>query len=448
MNLLLVGMSHHTARLELRERFVVPELQPVLEKLHADPSLDEVTVLSTCNRVEILVWTRDMEAAHRRLRRSFERELTEPCLRPCASELEAALYHHLDGAAVSHLFRVACALDSMVVGEPQILGQVKQAYRAAVAASACGPVLGRLYQRAFATAKRVRNETRLAERPVSVARVAVTLTQQIFEKLEGKSALLIGAGKMIELALDALRQQGLAAVRVADRTRNRATELAVRKGASAHGLDELPALLPHSDVVLCGIGATRPLLDAKLVRDALRARRGRPIFLIDLGVPRNVAVAVSALDGAHVYDLDDIQSVAEVNSSERRIEAGCAAAIVNQELRRFEGWLRARAAAPTIRALCARAEAIRQREIARGLAGRKADAAEQQRLAVITRAITNKLLHAPVSKLREELGNAEGLDHLEAARVLFALDDPDAPGADADADADADDAAVDADREA
>jgi glutamyl-tRNA reductase len=311
----------------------------------------------------------------------------------------------------------------LVVGEPQILGQVKDAYRVAVACGACGPILGRLYPRAFATAKRVKNETGLAERPISVARVAVDLARQIFEGLSDKVALLVGAGDMIELALESLRKHGLGGVRVVNRTPARAAALAARFGATAHGLDELPELLRRADLVLTCIGGERPLLTAALVRDALRERGHRPLFAIDIGVPRNVDPAVNQLDTVYLYDLDDLAALAEANARERQAEVERAEAIVAAEQQRFEGWLGALAAVPTIRALLARAEEIRRGELERGLAGVELDAKTAAAVEALTRGIVNKLLHAPLARLREELEGEAGLAHLEAARTLFALDD-------------------------
>ncbi len=327
MNLLLLGLSHRTAPLELRERYAVDDPQPALVKLARSDEIEEAVVLSTCNRVEVLAATNDLEAARVRLRSFFERELA-PEQAARARELEGALYELHDSAAVRHTFRVACSADSQVVGEPQILGQVKDAYRAAVASGACGPILSRLYQRAFATAKRVRNETRIAERPISVARVAVQLAEQIFESLADKTALLVGAGEMIELALEALVKSGLAAVRVANRTPARAAALAAKFGASAHGLGELPRLLAQSDVVLTCIGGHEPILAAPVFAAALRERREQPIFAIDIGVPRNIDPAANRLEGVYLYDLDDLQGVARANAEERRREGERAEEIV------------------------------------------------------------------------------------------------------------------------
>ena len=422
MNLLLLGISHRTAPLELRERYAVDDPQPALVKLARANEIEEAVVLSTCNRVEVMVATRDLEAARVRVRSFFERELA-PEQAPHARELEGALYELHDAAAVRHAFRVACSADSQVVGEPQILGQVKDAYRAAVASGACGPILSRLYQRAFATAKRVRNETKIAERPISVARVAVQLAEQIFESLAHKSALLVGAGEMIELALEALVKGGLAHVRVANRTPARAAALAAKFGASAHGLGELPQLLAHSDVVLTCIGGHEPNLTAPLFASALRERRERPIFAIDIGVPRNVDPAANRLEGVYLYDLDDLQDVARANAEERRREVEHAEAIVLEEQQRFDGWLGALAAVPTIRALVARGEEVRARELERALAGLALGEREREAVEQATRAIVNKLLHAPLAKLRAEQDREAGLAQLEAARALFGLDE-------------------------
>jgi glutamyl-tRNA reductase len=340
------------------------------------------------------------------------------------------LYEHVDTDAVRHLFRVAASIDSLVVGEPQILGQVKEAYRLAAEGGACGPLLNRLFTSAFAAAKRVRSETAIAARPVSMARVAVDLAEQIFETLADKRALLVGAGEMIEAALDALRRAGLASVAVANRTPERAAELALRYGATAHGLDELPRLLADADVVLTSIGVERPLLDAPLFEEALRLRRRRPIFAIDLGVPRNVDSAVNRLDDVYLYDVDDLGGVAEANAEERRRETVRAEAIVQEEVERFDGWLSALQAVPTIRRLRARAEAIRSAELQKSLARLGLGDAQREGVEALTRAIVNKVLHAPVSRLREHAEREEGLAYLEAAKVLFALDDAAAPGAD------------------
>ncbi|MDJ0866213.1 MAG: glutamyl-tRNA reductase [Myxococcota bacterium] len=437
MRLLLVGMNHRTAPLEVRERFAVDDPTPWLAKLVAADEVDEAVLVSTCNRVEVVVATRELESARHRVRSFFQRELGGDVELPHHASPHALLYEHIDTDAVRHLFRVASSIDSMVVGEPQILGQVKDAYRVAAESGACDAVLNRLFQGAFSAAKRVRSETGIAARPVSVARVAVDLARQIFESLDDKSALLVGAGEMIEMALESLRGAGLASVRVANRTPTHAAALAERFGASAHGLDELPGLLEGADVVLSSIGAERPVLERTLFEDALRARRRRPIFVIDLGVPRNVDPAVNDLDAAYLYDVDDLGAVAEANAEERRRETIRAEAVVQEDVDRFHGWLGALQAVPTIRRLRARAEAIRGAELERALRKLDLDDAGRDQVEALTRAIVNKVLHAPVASLRSQADRDAGIAHLQAARELFALDDPDAPGAEADEDLDA-----------
>jgi len=437
VKILLAGMNHRTAPIEVRERFAVDDPGPWLAKLVAGEEIEEAVLLSTCNRVEVVATTRRLEAARHRLRSFFLRDLGRGEPLPEHLSSHAVLYEHVDTDAVRHLLRVAASIDSLVVGEPQILGQVKDAYRAATECGASGPVLSRLFAAAFAAAKRVRSETRIAERPVSVARIAVDLARQIFETLADKQALLVGAGEMIEMALEALRGAGLAGVSVANRTPAHAAELARRFGATAHGLAELPALVAGADVVLTCFAADRPLLDVPLFEDALHVRRRRPIFVIDIGVPRNVDSGVNQLDDVYLYDLDDLGGVAEANAEERRRETIRAEGIVQEEVDRFSGWLTALAAVPTIRRLRGRAEAVREAELVKWVARAAPDEEGRRAVEALTRAIVNKVLHAPVSRLREQAEREEGIAYLQAARVLFALDDPRAPGAEADEDDDA-----------
>ena len=425
MKILLLGMNHRTAPVEVRERFAVAESGPLLRKLIDRPEIEEAVLLSTCNRVEVVVMTQNLDAAQHALLEFFGRELAEGAL-PAGKALSQLTYLRHGREAIEHVFRVASAIDSMVVGEPQILGQVKDAYRDATEVGACGAVLSRLYQRAFATAKRVKNETGIAERPVSVARVAVDLAKQIFESLEDKSALLIGAGEMIEAALVALDDHGLGERRIANRTAAHAEELAQRFGGTAHGLDELDALLVQTDVVLSCVGGDHVVLTRERVEAALANRRrgqSRPLFLIDIGVPRNIDPAVHELDSAYLYDLDDLQGVAAANEEERRRESERAQRIVIEEREHFDGWLVALQAVPTIRDLRQRAEGIRQAEVERYAGRIGLDANQHEALEKLTRGIVNKIMHAPISRLRDETDREMGLARLEEVRHLFGLDD-------------------------
>ncbi len=421
MKIVLLGMNHRTAPVDVRELFAVSETQPLLRKLIDRPEIAEAALISTCNRVELVVTTDNPDAARHVLYEFFSRELAGGH-GPSTAALEEMTYLHRERDAVEHVFRVASSIDSMVVGEPQILGQVKDAYREAAEAGVCGAVLSRLFQRAFATAKRVKNETGIAQRPVSVARVAVDLAKQIFETLDDKSALLIGAGEMIEASLVALHDHGLGARRIANRTAAHAETLARRFAGTAHGLDEIDALLPHSDVVLCCVGGDAPILTRERIAAGLAARRGRPLFLIDIGVPRNIDPGVHELDSAYLYDLDDLQQVAAANEQERLRESERAERIVYEEREQFEGWMVALQAVPTIRNLRDRADEIRRGEIDRFAGRLRLDEGQHEMLEQLTRSIVNKIMHAPISRLRDETDREAGLIRLEEARALFALD--------------------------
>jgi glutamyl-tRNA reductase len=311
----------------------------------------------------------------------------------------------------------------MVVGEPQILGQTKEAYRNAVECGASGPILDRLFQRAFATAKRVRSETGIASRSVSVARIAANLAAQIFEDLSDKHALMVGAGEMIELALSALRDAGLQSVSVANRTAERAATLAVKYGGTAHGLDELQGLIGDADVVLTCIGVDRPILTRDLMKQAVQSRRGRPVFVIDIGVPRNVDPAVDDLDAVFRYDIDDLTAVADENVEERRREQVRAEAIVAEEQQNFDGWFAALRAVPTIKHLRGHVERLRGAELDKALGRLDLDDDQRAAFEAFSKALVNKILHAPTARLRKEAEREEGMAYLEVARMLFGLDD-------------------------
>ncbi len=441
MKLLLVGMNHRSAPVEMRERFAIDDPAPALEKLVAGDEIEEAVLISTCNRVEIVVQTPNVEAARHRLVRFFGTEWpagpqgsggSEWATRTHGAAIEDHLYVYRDAEAIAHVFRVASAIDSMVVGEPQILGQVKDAYRHAVDAGSCGPILSRLFQRAFATAKRVRSETRIGHGAVSMARIGVDLVAQVFEDLGSKKALLVGAGEMVEAALAALQGNGLGHATIANRSLERARDLAERFGVTAFGLDALPRLLAEADVVLTSVAVAEPILGVELAREVLARRRGRPVVVIDLGVPRNVAPEVGEIDNVYLYDVDDLQGIASQNAEERQREVARAGRIVSAECQRFEGWLGALEALPTIRDLSARAEALRHAEFERSVARLDLDEEQRAGLETMTRSLVSKLLHHPLTRLRKESDRAEGLALRGAARVLFGLDEPEA-GADSEA---------------
>ena len=432
MRVVLYGVNHRTAPIEVRERFAVDRTGPLLRKLIDRPEIGEAVLISTCNRVEAIVTATNTEAAHYALNDFFLRDLAGVGRGhrsdgdiPLGAQLAEMAYLRQGREAVEHVFRVASAVDSMVVGEPQILGQVKDAYREASEAGASGAILSRLFQRAFATAKRVKNETGIAQRPVSVARVAVDLAKQIFESLEDKRALLVGAGEMIEAALVALDDHGLGTRRIVNRTAARAEALAKKFHGTAHALDELDALLVESDVLLTCVAGDGHILTHSRVEACLAKRRDKPLFLIDIGVPRNVDPKVHELDSAYLYDLDDLQEVAAANEKQRKRESERAERIIIEEREHFDGWLVALQAVPTIRDLRRRADQIRQAELDRFAGRLRLDPGQQDALEQLTRSIVNKLMHAPISRLRDEKDREAGLVRLEEARTLFALDDGD-----------------------
>lgn len=419
MRLLLVGINHRTASLSLRERFAVSDPKPLLENLTNDGHILEAVLLSTCNRVEVCVVTESFEEAERRINSFFYQELGGREVNP--DELNAALYHYSDADAVRHIMRVTSSIDSMVIGEPQILGQVKDAYRLAIEASSAGTICSRLYQMAFYTAKRVRNETRIFERSVSIARIAVELALRVFESLDEKSALLIGSGEMTELALQALCDAGLTKIRIANRTKASADILASKYEASAHSLDDLEILISESDIVLTSVSSTDHLLSYELIGQIMASRARKPLFVIDIGVPRNVSPEVDTISEVYRYDLDDLAAVASRNAEERRLDVETAEDIVLEESQHFKNWISAQNVVPTIKELLDKAERIRKFELEKFTNSLELNELQSDGVEHLTKAILNKLLHAPLIRLKRREG-VQGLDEVEMVRSLFDLD--------------------------
>ncbi|MFH1060224.1 MAG: glutamyl-tRNA reductase [Pseudomonadota bacterium] len=403
MNLVLLGINHKTAPVGLRE-CLAPAAEDLPARLHQVLGLDgvrEAMILATCNRVEVLAVADQGPAVAEALAawlaqgRALDRR-----------QLDAALYQHQDQDAVRHLYRVASSLDSLVVGEPQILGQIKDAYRSAALAGTTRTVLNRLLHKTFQVAKRVRTETRIGGAAVSVSYAAVELAKKIFDDLAGLRALLIGAGEMAELAAEHLLASGVKGILVANRTLARAMELSARLGGgAAYGLENLDQALLQADIVITSTGASAAVVSLEMARRALKQRRGRPLFFIDIAVPRDVEPAVAELDGAFVYDIDDLTQVVEKNRQARAGEAKQAEAIVAEEVVKFAAWLGSLSVVPTIAELSAKAEDLRQAEVARtlkdlGLAeGEGETAAAVDRL---TRSLVKKLLHDPIMFLRQQ----------------------------------------------
>ncbi|MBI4510592.1 MAG: glutamyl-tRNA reductase [Deltaproteobacteria bacterium] len=423
--LIVVGLSYRTAPLEIREKLSFPDevIPHALNAICGLPSVGEAILVSTCNRVEIYAATRAgtsaaaVPAASGEIRRFLVDSRGEP-----ADKLSAHLYERSGEAAVRHVFRVASSLDSLVIGESQILGQLKTAYGTSSQAGCVGPLLGRCLERAFGVAKRVRTETAIARGAANVSSVAVDLAQRIFGDLGDKRVLVIGAGKMSDLAARHLRAAGALEILVTNRSPERAEELARRVDGVARRFEELDKLLTAADIVISSTGSREPIVSVGLMRSIVKARRHRPIFLIDIAVPRDIDPLAAKLDGVYLYDVDDLQQVVADNLKERKKEAGSAERIIEAEVVEFMAWLRAQGVVPTIRDLrehflnVARAEA--EKTLLR--IGTEVGQKEEKAIRQLAESIVNKLLHAPLMTLKE--GEQEEAELMVAVtRRLFAL---------------------------
>jgi len=446
MALLAVGVSHRTAPVELREQLAVAgdRLPELLAAARQELGLDEVAVLSTCNRTEIYCSQSEgrppLDAA-RLLAWLARRRNVAP------ERVLAAHYVHDGEAAVRHMMRVASGLDSLVLGEPQVFGQLKDAYAVAHQAGTVGSALERCFQQVFAVAKKVRTETAIGANPVSVAFAAVALARQLFSDVAGTRALLIGAGEMIELVARHLHEQGVRGITVANRTLARAHELADRHGGRAINMDEIPYALESADIVVSCTAAQVPVLGKGAVERALKRRRHRPLFIVDLAVPRDVEPEVARLEDVYLYTVDDLQGVIEDNMKAREAAARDAEAIVAERSAQYLVQQREQGAADTLRRVRARVDALRDAELARAQSelARGADPAEvMQRM---SRALVNKILHEPSLALRQAAAS-EREDLLAFARQVFGVDADDgqaAPGRRDEARGDVEDGAPPAD---
>jgi glutamyl-tRNA reductase len=415
--IVVVGLSHRTAPLAVREALAVSResVGEALRRLREEAALREAMLLSTCNRVEVYGWAEEArtEALAEALARWHAREL---------AALEPYLYRLEGDAAVRHAFRVAASLDSMVIGEPQILGQVKQAYELAEAAGALGSVLTALRNRSLAGAKRARTETGIGRNAVSVSSVAVELARKIFGELRDRNVLLVGAGKMSELAARQLVSGGARATVLGGRRFERASELAAALGGRAVPYEELREELERAEIVISGTGASGVVISRADVESVLAGRGGRPLFLIDIAVPRDVDPEAGRLSGVFLYDLDDLKAVAEANLRERKKEAAAAEALVEQEVADFLSWRRSLDAVPLLVELRRRADEIRRQELdkARKRLG-PLTPEQEQALEAATAAIVSKLLHPPTAHLKELARNGEDSVEIGFIRRLLGL---------------------------
>ena len=415
----VAGLSHRTAPIDVREQLALEEdkLREILRDIAERGVCSELMILSTCNRVEVYGVAEVPGEAHGAAFRQMTAQRGMDF-----RTLEPLLYTKTGAEAVLHAFRVAASLDSMVLGEPQILGQVKDAFALAQSCRVVGPLLHALMSQAFAVAKRVRTETEIGRFAVSVSFAAVELARKIFGSLDGKTVLLIGAGEMGELAARHLQDQGTLPVYVANRTWSRALDLARDLAGTAVRYEDFPSMMAGVDIVITSTAAPEPIISVADVEAVLRARHERPLFFIDIAVPRNVEPAVNGLDNAFCYDVDDLRSVVESNLRERQREAQRGEALVRGEVGKFAERLGDLEVVPTIVSLREKLEEIRRGEVARAL-GRLpgADEATRQALEALSQAIVNKVLHAPTVKLRDSSRAGHGRRWVEVISEVFGL---------------------------
>lgn len=427
-SLVLLGVNHKKTPLEIREKLALGGYEEPLNRLRSLRGLKEYHLLSTCNRVEVLFACEEPEQMRAAvLDLLFAGRVSQ-------EQLESCVYIYRDSEAVRHLFTVAASLDSMIVGEAQILGQLKEAYRHASEQKTTGMILNKLLHKAFSAAKRVRTETRIGASAVSISYAAVELGRKIFGDLTGKRAMLVGAGEMAELAAEHLVGQGIADVVVVNRTLERAVNLAARFKGHAAGLDELVEQLAETDILISSTGAAGLVLHKQDVASIMHRRRNRPLFLIDIAVPRDLDPEINTLDNVYLYDIDDLNSVVEMNKEQRDKEAIKAHRIVEEETLKFMRWLDGMEVTPTIVELQAAAESICRAELDKTLP-RLNGLGDKERQAVerLASAVAAKLLHRSFQYLRAEHDCVNRQERIAVVRSLFGLNGEECPSADASA---------------
>lgn len=427
MHLIVVGLSHKTAPVEIRERLAVPEsrLGEALTRLRSYSGIKEGILLSTCNRVEVYSVVDDVDTGYGRI----QEFLADTHLSLSSEHLTPHLYWHTGDRAIAHLFRVAASLDSMIIGESQILGQLKDAFEVALAHKTTGVIMNKVVKKAISVAKRVRTETKIAEMAVSVSYAAVELAKKIFSNLNEKTVLLVGAGEMAKLAAKHLIANGVGHVRITTRTPQHAVDLADKFGGTAVPFDQFKDDMAAADIVLVSTGAAHYLVGAEDVHRAVRERMNRPMFLIDISVPRNIDPAVRHVDNAFLFDIDDLKHRVEQNRAERVQEAEKAERMVLDEVTTILDWMKSLEVTPTIVALRNRADDIKRAEVEKVL-GRLNHLSPQDREVVegLASSIVNKLIHRTMVTLKTEVNSSSGPAFVEAARRFFHLDQPSSSG--------------------
>jgi len=417
MTLLAVGINYNTAPVSIRERLSFPAeiLESSLQELWSIKEINEAAILSTCNRTEFYCTA---TTANKQVLINWVAQSKQIS----AADFTPYLYCHTDSDLIRHMFRVACGLDSMILGEPQILGQMKTAYQAACEAGTLGKRLGKLFQHTFTAAKKVRTDTAIGSSPVSVAFAAVQLAQQIFDKLSEQTALLIGAGETIELNARHLSQQGIGRIIIANRTYDKAHALAMQFNGYAITLSELPAHLAEADIVISSTASQLPILGKGRVESALKKRKHKPMFMVDLAVPRDIEAEVEQLRDVYLYTIDDLQNTIDHNMNSRRLAAEQAEEIIDTQVDYFLAWLRAQGAQSTILDYRHQAEQARDEALQKALALLNSGVPAELALNRLAHSLTNKLIHTPSAQIRAAAEN-ERHDLIAAAREIFKLTD-------------------------
>lgn len=417
MRICHVGLNHKTAPVELRERLAVveSEIPSILQAQIAHPAIREAALLSTCNRVEMTMVTHDPDAAIAVAHDWFAHKAGMDMELVCEH-----LYSYTTDDAIRHLYAVASGLDSLVLGEPQILGQVKNSYEQALAAGTAGHILHRLYQSTFSAAKRARTETSIGKQAVNISSCAVELAKRIFGNLTGKRVMLIGAGEMAELAATHLRANGCRDILVANRTLERASKLAMEFEGHALTLEQLPDYLDAADIVVSSTGATTYVLLPGVVEKAIEKRNGKPMFLVDIAVPRDIDPRIGDLNGAYLYDIDDLQQVVQGNKEQREEASKMARALLDEEAQALLSWLKSLESVPLIRSIQQQADSFRREELEKAQKYLK-DFSEEQQEAVerFSRALMKRFLHPTLRTLKTLPDDIEGDLLMGAARMLF-----------------------------
>jgi glutamyl-tRNA reductase len=415
----LIGVNHKSTPLEVREKIALTGgYEEALNRLRDEQAL-EFYLLSTCNRVELLWVTEDTSESTPNMQRFLFGEAVAP------EKWDDYSYVYRNHEAVNHLFKVAASLDSMVVGEAQILGQIKEAYRYASQFGCTGPLLNKLLHKSFSVAKRVRSETGIGSAAVSISSAAVELARKIFGNLDDKKVLLIGAGEMAELAAEHLLGQGVKGITVANRTLSRAVDLAKRFNGSACSLEELAEQIETVDIIVSSTGSSDLIIKSDDVRPLMRVRRNRPLFFIDIAVPRDLDPELNELENVFLYDIDDLSQVVEMNRSERQNEAVKAARIVEEETLKFSKWQEGLTITPTISALRAKADEICSSEVSRTLARMDLSDSDRQKVEKLAQAITAKMLHNPLRFLKSESCRKGEDSKIDMVRTVFGLENDD-----------------------